>query len=211
MGFCSNCGKESDNGQFCEYCGLRIESSKNVANLSDTENKHYPLWLKGFIYLYVILALDSIGLSSILMEYKNSESNIFLTKNADITMNVIAILLVIIQSVIFYLLLSPNIDLLMRDNQFLYLFLPMFHYLIILSFMSIFSNNGFIFTTIGYIVFWGLVIGSISFAIRGSTIFKLVDESRLTQKEIQQRNKEKQKLAKENSLNTIEYNYLRYF
>ena len=211
MLFCSNCGKKTNNGVFCEHCGFRIESTETKASSPDKITLHESLWSEILIYFYIVLTLDIIGLSVILIEYMKYDSISYLTRNADLTMNVVAIVLVIIQTIIYFLLLSPKVNLLKRNNQILYSIVPTAHYLIVLSIMSIMSNNTVFSTTIGYIVFWGLVIGSLSLAIRVTSIYKIVDESTLTQKEIQQRMKEKDKLAKENSLNAIEYNYLRYF
>ena len=166
MPFCSNCGKETNNGIFCEHCGFRIESTETKSSSSDKITIHESLWSEILVYFYVVLTLDIIGLSVILIEYQKFDSISYLTRNADLTMNVIAIFLVIIQTIIFFLLLSPKVNLLKRNNQILYSIVPTAHYLIVLSIMSIMSNNTVLSTTIGYILFWGLVIGSLSLAIR---------------------------------------------
>lgn len=198
MVICSNCGKETSNKVICEHCGLTIDKVDNDKPTKEKISIIRQLWLKIFVYLFTTSAFDIISLSVILIEYESSQ-------NGDMTIvNGIAFLLVIIQTVLFYWIIYPSLDLLQREDQLFYAIIPTIHFLIILLLISILNNYSSLLLTFGYIVAWSFIAGLVHVYFRVRVIYDSIGLSGSTPEEILEKNKEKQKRNYQKTLNVMD-------
>jgi len=186
MGFCSNCGEETTNKNICDNCRLKIDNTgtDTVLTSENTTNKH--LWSRSIVYFFMAFALDIIGLSAILIEFNS-------TQNVDLIINAIAIIVVIIQIIAFYVIVYPGLDIMIREDQILYGIIPATHFIIILGVISLIINDNILFLAFGYIVAWSFVGGIIHFYFRFRAIYYYVGVTGLTPEEIQDINIENTK------------------
>ena len=204
MGSCPNCGKETNNKQFCNHCGSRITYMDNEEDLSNEKTIHKKIWSKILIYFFILFTLDIIGLSVMIIEFKNNNFALNPNQPTNMTFNVIAFVVVLIQTLTFYLVISPNINHFKKIDLFLYLILPMIHFLVLVSVIFSLSNYTIFSQLNVYIVTWGIIAGVISLYIRGPAIYDYFDLSSLTEKEISERNEFNRKKAEEKVKRKVE-------